>query len=95
MIKTVKLSDFRNFKSKTLEFSDGITVIVGPNTSGKTNILESLFLLSSGKSFKARIEAEMINYSTDIARVRGRVTRTVHNTKEKMLLEILLIKILA
>ncbi len=71
MIKTVKLTDFRNFKTKSLDFSQKITVIVGKNASGKTNILESLYLLSSGKSFKARVEEEMINYECDISRVNG------------------------
>ncbi len=56
-----------------LEISPKITVIVGPNASGKTNILESLFLLSTGKSFKAKIEEEMVNYDKDIARVKGKL----------------------
>ena len=60
MIQKIRLTNFRNFKKKVLEFSDSITVIIGPNGIGKTNILESLFLLSTGKSFKARIEEEMI-----------------------------------
>ena len=71
MIKSLKLTDFRNFRKKNLEFSDGVTVIVGPNASGKTNILEGLFLLSMGKSFKAKVEAEMINYDEALARVKG------------------------
>lgn len=71
MIKSVKLSDFRNFRKKSVDFSDKITVIIGPNASGKTNILESLFLLSTGRSFKAKLEVEMIKYEEDIARVIG------------------------
>lgn len=73
MIQKIRLSKFRNFSSKVLDFSDKITVIVGPNASGKTNILESLFLLSTGKSFKAKIEEESINYDADIARVKGKL----------------------
>lgn len=73
MITKVKLTDFRNFKSKVLEISPKVTVIVGPNASGKTNILESLFLLSTGKSFKAKIEEEMVNYDKDIARIKGKL----------------------
>ena len=73
MITKLRLKNFRNFGSKLLEFSDGITVIIGPNASGKTNILEGLFLLSTGKSFRARIEEEMVSYDTEIGRVKGRV----------------------
>lgn len=72
MIEKIRLTDFRNFKSKLLEFSNGITVIVGPNAVGKTNILESLFLLSTGKSFKAKTESEMLGYEAEIARVKGK-----------------------
>lgn len=73
MISKLTLSKFRNFKTQRVEFSDGITVIIGPNASGKTNILEAIFLLSTGKSFKARIEEEMISHNSDIARVSGKI----------------------
>lgn len=69
----LRLNDFRNFKTKLLGFSPEITVIIGPNASGKTNILESLFVLATGKSFRARIEEEMVNYDKVIARVKGRI----------------------
>jgi DNA replication and repair protein RecF len=74
MIKSVNLQDFRNFGRKYLVFSENLTVIIGPNASGKTNIMESLFLLSTGRSFKARVEEEMINYKKDLARVKGLIT---------------------
>lgn len=77
MISKIRLTDFRNFKSKIFEFSPEIAVIIGPNASGKTNILESLFLLSTGKSFHAKVEEEMINYNKDLARVKGRLTAGV------------------
>lgn len=54
-----------------MEFSDGITVILGSNASGKTNILEALYLLSTAKSFKAKLEVEMIRYEQELARVKG------------------------
>jgi recombinational DNA repair ATPase RecF len=73
MIKSINLTDFRNFKKRTFDFSEKATVIVGPNAIGKTNILESLFLLSTGKSFKAKVEAEMIKYEQDLGRVEGTI----------------------
>jgi len=73
MIQNISLTDFRNFKKKNIDFSDKVTIIVGRNGIGKTNILESLFLLSTGKSFKARRESEMLAYDHELARISGNV----------------------
>lgn len=73
MISKVLLSNFRNFNERIFEFSPNLTTIVGPNAIGKTNILEALSLLSTGKSFKASKDEEMINYQEDIGRVKCRV----------------------
>jgi DNA replication and repair protein RecF len=67
----LKLTNFRNFSSKVLKFSPQTTVIVGPNASGKTNILEAVYLLSTGKSYKAKVEEEMVNHHQEITRVKG------------------------
>ncbi|EKE05749.1 MAG: DNA replication and repair protein recF [uncultured bacterium] len=69
MIKTLNLINFRNFIKKEIEFSDGVNVINAPNASGKTNILEAIFMLSLGKSFKTRKVDECIKYGEQIARV--------------------------
>lgn len=70
-IPKVQLSNFRNFKDRLFEFSKETTVVVGPNASGKTNLLESLFLLATGKSIRASVVEEMVNYNEEIARVKG------------------------
>ena len=75
-ITRIRLTNYRSFKDTALSFSRGITVIVGPNASGKTNVIESLFLLSTGKSFHARIEEEMVKYDEEIARVKGAIIET-------------------
>jgi DNA replication and repair protein RecF len=80
MLKELELSNFRNFKSKKFSFSSNTTVIIGPNASGKTNILEALYLLSTGKSFRAKREEEMINYRAEITRIKGRLSEK----KEKL-----------
>lgn len=71
MIKSLKLTDFRNYTKKEFEFSEGTTVIVGDNAVGKTNILEALFILSTGKSFKTSSDIECIQYKKDIATIEG------------------------
>jgi len=73
MLQLIKSTNFRNFKTKTFEFSSNITVIVGPNASGKTNILEAINLISTGRSFKARVEEEMINYEEELGRVKAKI----------------------
>ena len=74
-IQKIYLKNFRNFEEKLLDLSDAITVIVGPNAAGKTNILESIYLLSTGKSFKAGIEEEMVAYDQEIGMVKGLFVR--------------------
>jgi len=73
MIQKLEINNFRNFSHKLIKFPVGITVIEGPNASGKTNLLESIYLLSTGKSFKAEREREMINFDELVARVKARV----------------------
>ncbi len=70
----IQLLDFRNFRDKVLAFSPGVSVVIGDNATGKTNILESIALLSTGKSFKAGVEMEMINYDAEITRIKGLIT---------------------
>ena len=88
MVKSINLVNFRNFKKKHIDFSEKLTIIVGPNASGKTNILEALFLLSSGKSFKASLEEEMIGYNNDLARITGKLS-SMQNVESSMLEAIL------
>lgn len=73
-ITKLTLQNFRNFAKKQFEFDEQTTVIVGPNASGKTNILEAVYLLATGKSFHAGYEEEMIKEGEEIGRVESRVT---------------------
>lgn len=88
-IKSIKLNAFRNFKKEEISLSEKITIIVGPNASGKTNILESVYLLATGKSFRAKVEEEMVNHNVEIARVIGEVIQPKDNP-QKTKLEVVL-----
>ena len=48
----IRLNQFRNYPSLTLRPHPGITVLYGPNGSGKTNLLEAMHLLSLGRSHR-------------------------------------------
>lgn len=73
MIHKIAFVDFRNFKEKLYSFSTGVNVIVGENGAGKTNLLEGVFALSTGKSFKSKEDEEMIGYGQELARVKALV----------------------
>jgi len=90
MIAKIKLSNFRNFKSKLIEFSSGTTVIIGPNASGKTNILESICLSSTGKSMRAKVEEEMIAYDKTLARVISQIVEKKNDEDVTCKLEVIL-----
>ncbi|HWA52426.1 MAG TPA: DNA replication and repair protein RecF [Patescibacteria group bacterium] len=71
MIQKVRLQNFRNLPDDVFTFAKDTTVIVGPNAAGKTNLLESIFMLSIGKSFKSNLENEIIKEKKDFARIKG------------------------
>ena len=50
IIKSLELSNFRNYESLHLDFSEGTNIFYGDNAQGKTNILESLYMISTTKS---------------------------------------------
>jgi len=72
-ITSLVLKNFRSYEQKTFRFGPGVTVVVGPNASGKTNLLEAIRLLAIGRSLRAGVEAEMIAYGQEVSRVEGRV----------------------
>ncbi len=70
-LKSLALNNFRNYQKLELEFNPKTTVVIGPNTYGKSNLAEAIFLLSTGKSFRAEKDFEMIKFGEDVARVIG------------------------
>lgn len=69
-LKSLILKNFRNHKSANFSF-DNTTIIVGKNTAGKTNILEAIYILTHGGSFRAEHDMDTINESSDFARIEA------------------------
>lgn len=52
MINDIRLQNFRSYKDSSFEFVKGVNIVVGPNASGKTNLLESILVISKGSSYR-------------------------------------------
>ena len=59
-IKKIKIKNFRNYESEEINLEKNINIFYGQNAQGKTNIIESIFLCSLGKSFRTKKDKEMI-----------------------------------
>ncbi len=70
IISNLLLQNFRSYEERQFSFTDGVTMIVGPNGVGKTNVLESIYTLLQGKSFRDGDE-QLLHYNTEWWKVVG------------------------
>ena len=67
----LSLNHFRNFSVQTVEFAPRLTLVVGKNGQGKTNLLEAVFLLLQGRDFRAAAERDAIQRGEETALIEG------------------------
>lgn len=70
-ISQLALTNFRNYPTRDFSFDPELTLIVGPNGSGKTNVLEAIYLLATGESWRGETTEEMIRFDEDVTHVEG------------------------
>ncbi len=70
-IESVKLKKFRNYSNQVINFKNGMNLILGENGIGKTNLLESIYLLSTTRSHRNDDEKDMISFNEEFASVEG------------------------
>ena len=70
-IKNIKLENYRNYHSAYIEFDRGVNIVLGDNAQGKTNLLESIYVLSMGKSFRTSKDRELIKFNSEFSRIRA------------------------
>ena len=66
---SVKIENFRNIASASVTFTNGVNLLHGDNAQGKTNLLEAIYFIALGKSFRPAKEAELIRFGEDSALV--------------------------
>jgi len=70
MLTDLHLQQFRSYKDMAFEFDAGVNIIVGPNASGKTNLLEALLIVTSGSAYRGNI-SESIQFNKPWARLEA------------------------
>ena len=76
-VLALELTAFRNYAALRFEPPEGACIFIGANAQGKSNLLEALALLSTGKSFRTSREADLVMAGAPAASVTARV-RTRH-----------------
>ncbi|HAS63639.1 MAG TPA: DNA replication/repair protein RecF [Vibrio sp.] len=66
------IKQFRNIKACDIHLSAGFNFLIGPNGSGKTSVLEAIYLLGHGRSFKSNLTGRVIQNECDELFVHGR-----------------------
>jgi len=73
MINDLRLQHFRSYADATFEFGDGVNIVVGPNGSGKTNLLEAVLVMARGGSYRAS-DAELLEFESPWFRLDAHVS---------------------
>jgi DNA replication and repair protein RecF len=80
MIQSLHLQQFRSYTDDSFEFRSGVNIIVGPNASGKTNLLEALLVLSRGSSYRAH-DMDLVAHNAPWARLDASLMGTERTLK--------------
>ena len=72
-LKKLELKNYRNYSHVDLNFSKDTILILGDNGQGKTNLLESIYYISTGRSHRTYSQNELINWDSDYSILRALV----------------------
>lgn len=75
-LQKLQLRNYRNYAHAEAVFSPQINVLIGSNAQGKTNLLESIYVLALTRSHRSNNDRELIRFGSDFARIDGRVLRS-------------------
>lgn len=82
-LRSIKLKSFRNLADVGIKFTKNITVLIGDNAQGKTNFLESIYFLGSGRPIKTETDEEIINFGEKFVNIEG-IVETRENSSIKI-----------
>ena len=78
-IEHLQLTNYRNYESLSLNFSPKINVFIGENAQGKTNVMESIYVLAMAKSHRTSNDKELIRWGEDYGKIDGVINNRYGN----------------
>lgn len=81
----LELTDYRNYTELAVDFGAHKVILLGDNAQGKTNVLEAIGLLATGKSPTASKDADLVRFGCEHAVIRARATRSLGELSVDML----------
>ena len=81
LVKNITLKNFRNHSYLSYEFSPHLNVLTGPNTAGKTNVVEAIYYLSMARSFKTDNDEDVIQKGKEAAEITATCSEGELNRK--------------
>ena len=86
-IKNIELTNFRNYDELKVDFNKNVNLILGNNAQGKTNLLESIYLTSIGRSFRTNKDSDLVKFDQVLARVRADAVKEVYDTSVEVIIK--------
>ncbi|MEH7123443.1 DNA replication/repair protein RecF [Bacillus sp. JJ1532] len=74
-IEQLLLKNYRNYEGLEVQFENKVNVILGENAQGKTNVMESIYVLAMAKSHRTSNDKELIRWDQEYAKIEGRVQK--------------------
>lgn len=87
-LEHLELQDFRNYTTLAVDFSANKVILLGNNAQGKTNLLEAIGLLATGKSPTAQKDADLVRWTAQQAVIRSRLRRELTELSVDMLIRV-------
>ncbi|MFB6466508.1 DNA replication/repair protein RecF [Cytobacillus sp. Hz8] len=75
-IEHLLLKNYRNYENLEMQFENKVNVILGENAQGKTNVMESIYVLAMAKSHRTSNDKELIRWDEEYAKIEGRIQKS-------------------
>lgn len=85
-VNSLEVTNFRNYSHFFIDFDSDVTIFIGKNAQGKTNLIEAIYVLAVSKSFRTHINSQMILFTKEFSKIKAEI----ESIKNKKTLEIII-----